>query len=137
MQWPIIVFADVYIHIYIYLCLQFCNYLKYLWIVRCARKMWKNVFENTCRNLIYIYGIHHWWILWSSYRKPALVGFESTTTELRSDALNDRAIRRRSTRTQSQLCTATPISSLVQCKVSFRLFSSSVVTFILMEIFLR
>ena len=41
-----------------------------------------------------------------------------------------------STRTQSQLCTATPISSFVQCKVSFRLLPSSAATFILIEIFL-
>ena len=39
------------------------------------------------------YGIHHWWILWSSYRKLAWVGFEPTTTEFRSDALTDWAIR--------------------------------------------
>ena len=126
----------IYPHLYLSVY-SFCNDLKYLWIERCARKMWKNVFDDTCWNLIYMYGIHHLWILWSNYRKPALVGFESTTTELRSDALNDRAIRRRSTRTQSQLCTATPIPSLVQCKISFRLFSSSVVTFISMEISLR
>ena len=35
------------------------------------------------------YGIHHWRILWSSYRKLAWVGFEHTTTEFRSDALTD------------------------------------------------
>ena len=29
-----------------------------------------------------------------------------------------------STRTQSQLCTATPISSFVQCPISFRLLAS-------------
>ena len=34
------------------------------------------------------------------------------------------------TRTQSQLCTATPISSFVQCQVSFRLLLSSAATFI-------
>ena len=39
--------------------------------------------------VIYIYGIHHWRILWSSYRKLAWVGFEPTTTEFRSDALTD------------------------------------------------
>ena len=41
------------------------------------------------------------------------------------------------TRTQSQLCTTTPISSFVQCQVSFRLLPSSVTTFILIKIFLR
>ena len=30
---------------------------------------------------IYIHVIHHWRILWSSYRKLAWVGFEPTTTE--------------------------------------------------------
>ena len=39
------------------------------------------------------YGIHHWRILWSSYRKLAWLGFEPTTTEFRSDALTDWAIR--------------------------------------------
>ena len=39
------------------------------------------------------YGIHHWWILWSSYRKLAWVEFELTTTKFRSDALTDWAIR--------------------------------------------
>ena len=38
-----------------------------------------------------------------------------------------------STRTQSQLCTATPISSFVQCHISFRLLPSSVATFVLIE----
>ena len=42
---------------------------------------------------IYIYGIHYWRILRSSYIKLAWVGFETTTTELRSDALTDWAIR--------------------------------------------
>ena len=42
-----------------------------------------------------------------------------------------------STRTQGQLCTATSISSFVQCQLSFRLLPSSVATFILIEIFLR
>ena len=39
------------------------------------------------------YGIHHWRILWSSYRKLTWVGFEPTTNEFRSDALTDWAIR--------------------------------------------
>ena len=40
-----------------------------------------------------VFGIHHWRILWSSYRKLAWVGFETTTTEFRSDVLTDWAIR--------------------------------------------
>ena len=39
------------------------------------------------------YGIHHWRIIWSSYRKLAWVGLEPTTTEFRSDALTDWPIR--------------------------------------------
>ena len=39
------------------------------------------------------YGIHHWRILWSNYRKLARVGFEPTTTEFPSDALTDWAIK--------------------------------------------
>ena len=35
------------------------------------------------------YGIHHWQILWSNYRKLAWVGFEPTTAKFRSDALTD------------------------------------------------
>ena len=40
-----------------------------------------------------------------------------------------------STRTQSQLCTATPISSFVQFHISFRLLPSSVATYIVYYIF--
>ena len=35
-----------------------------------------------------------------------------------------------STRTQSQLCTVTPVSLFAQCPISFRLLPSSVATFI-------
>ena len=40
-----------------------------------------------------IHGIHHWRIVWSSYRNLAWVGFEPIATEFRSDALTDWAIR--------------------------------------------
>ena len=39
------------------------------------------------------YGIGHWRVLWSSYRKLLWKGFEPTTTEPRSDALTNWAIR--------------------------------------------
>ena len=39
------------------------------------------------------YSIHHWRILWSSYRKLAWVGFEPTTTKFHSEVLNDWTIR--------------------------------------------
>ena len=38
------------------------------------------------------YGIHSWWILWSSYKTLVWVGFEPTTTEFHSEALTDWAI---------------------------------------------
>ena len=37
----------------------------------------------------------------------------------------------------SQICTATPISLLFQCQISFRLLPSSFATFISIEIFWR
>ena len=43
----------------------------------------------------------------------------------------------RSTRTQIQLATATPISSYVQFQISFRQLPSSVATTVLIEILLR
>ena len=42
-----------------------------------------------------------------------------------------------STRSQSQLCTATPISPFAQCLISFRLLPSSVAAFILISNFLE
>ena len=42
-----------------------------------------------------------------------------------------------STCTQSQLCTATPISSFVQCHISFWLLPSSVAMFVFIEFLLR
>ena len=43
--------------------------------------------------LIDTYGVYHWRIFRSSYRKLAWVGLEPTTTEFRSDTLTDWAIR--------------------------------------------
>ena len=40
---------------------------------------------HECSGMNDTYGIHHWRILWSSYRKLARVRFEPTTTEFRSD----------------------------------------------------
>ena len=60
------------------------NFVQYIYIYISTY----NIYVYT-----YAYGIHHWRILWSSYRKLAWVGFEPTTTEFRSEALTDRAIR--------------------------------------------
>ena len=46
----------------------------------------------SCRYNIYIY-THYWRILLSSQRKLTWVGLESTTTEFRSDATTDGAIK--------------------------------------------
>ena len=70
------------------------------------------------------YGIHHWRILWSSYRMFAWVRFESTTNELmfkRSNWVSYEVVC--STLTQSQSRTATSFSSFVQYHISFWLFS--------------
>ena len=74
-------YLHTYIHIYIYIYIYtytynlICVYILFIWIFH------------------YIYGIHHWRILWSSYRKLAQMVFEPTTTKFRSDAPTDWAIR--------------------------------------------
>ena len=52
-----------------------------------------NIYIYIYIKYLYIYGIHHWQILWSSYRKVAWVGFEPTTTEFRLDTLTNWTIR--------------------------------------------
>ena len=64
-------------------------------IVLSIESIYRTLFSSTTqignwKLSIYIY---HWRILWSSYRKLAWVGFEPMTTEFRSDALTDWAIR--------------------------------------------
>ena len=83
----------------------------------------------------YIYGIYHWIILRSSYRKFAWVGSDHWIPFKRSNQLSYQAMS--STRTQTQLCTVAPMSSCVQCHISFRQFSSSVATFIFIKIFVE
>ena len=60
---------------------------------------------------------------------------DSVQTFRRSNRLGYQAMS--STRIQIQLCTATPISSFVQCQVSFRPLPSSAAMFVLIEFFLR
>ena len=85
---------------------------------------------------VYVYAIHHW----SSFRKLSF-GLSGIWTHnhwipfIRSNRLSYQAMS--STRTQSQFCTASPISSFVQCHSSFRSLPLSLATFILIEIFLR
>ena len=58
-----------------------------------SRFCWCN--QMSVAEWIDTYGIHSWRILWSSYRKFVWVGFEPTTTEFRSHAQTDWAIRPR------------------------------------------
>ena len=67
---------------------------------------------------VYIYGIHHWRMIWSSYRKLAWVGFEPTTTEFRSDALTDWAIR-----PWVQLALRVQLTKVVVCFCDYKYYS--------------
>ena len=83
--------------------------LTFSWRLKCSRHkfvrgnafllkkamMWhrKRSIQSLIYIAIYIYGIHHWRILGSSYIKLAWKGFEPSTTEFRSDALTEWAIR--------------------------------------------
>ena len=120
----------IYIYIYIYMYIVICIYI----LVSVYVYIYTHIY--TCSYVciyiyIYIYGVHHWKILRSSHRKLAWVGFwtHDHWIPLRhSNRLSYQAMS--STRTQSQFYTATPISSFVQCHISFRLLPSSVPTFI-------
>ena len=87
---------------------------------------------------VYIYGIHNWKILWSSYSKLAWVEFEPTTTEFLSDTVTNWAIR-----PWVQLSLRANFIQLLQFHRLFNVtfhfgcFLSSVVTFILIEVFCR
>ena len=96
-------------------CLLFSNTSKTVFSERDYVFEYSHYSFDLCE---YIYGIHHWRILWSSYRKLVWVRFEPTTTEFRSGARTDSYQAMNSTRTQSQLCTATPISTFVQHFIS-------------------
>ena len=76
----------IYIHIYIYTYIYI-----YICIIYIHISMYYIVYA--CIYMCIIYGIHHWRIFRSRYKKLAWVGFEPTTTEFRSDVLTDWAIR--------------------------------------------
>ena len=73
-----------YIYINIYKYINTYIYIMYLYISCIYIYIYIYIFT---------YGIHHWSIFRSSYRKLARVGFEPTTTEFRSVAPTDWAIR--------------------------------------------
>ena len=90
----------IYIYIYIYIYdsqIVYHNPCFNLFILH------NNLFDNQGGQInknddflrfdIYLTCIHHWRILWSSYRRLAWVELEPTTTEFRPDALTDWAIR--------------------------------------------
>ena len=85
----IYIHISIYLHIYIYI---YIIYISYIYIY-----------------YIYIYMIYIY-LVFTTEGFLALVGIETTTTELRSNWLSYEAMS--STRTQSQLSTATPSSSL-------------------------
>ena len=74
-------------YIYTYI-LNIYIYILYIYITI----LYKYIYIYIIYIHIYVH-IHHWQILCNSYRKLAWVGFEPATTELRSDALTDWAIR--------------------------------------------
>ena len=98
---------------------------------------------GVCEKLFsYVYSIHGRWIsyriLWSRYRKVGLNGIWAQVHWIpfrRSNRLSYQALS--STHFHSQLCTATTISSFLQCQISCRPLPPSVATYILSEIFLR
>ena len=71
------------------------------------------------------------WLAWDLNPRP----LNSVQMFRPSNRLSYQAMS--STRTQSQLCIATPISSFVQCHISFRLLPSSVAKFLFIEFLLR
>ena len=127
-----IIYLYIYISRYIIYVLYIIIFMLYIYYV-----INYNIYILT---YIYIYSIHHWRIFRSSYRKLAWVGFEPTTTEFRSDAVTDWAIR-----PWVQLALRANFVQLlqfhlfVQCSlffvhVSFRSLPSSVATFALSEV---
>ena len=106
------------IFIYMYICILYIYIYIYIYIF--VYYIYIYIYIYICILYIYIYIYTH--ILWSSNRKLAWVGFEPTTTEFRSDALTDWAIRPwPQVALLGQLSIATPILSIVQCHISFRL----------------
>ena len=82
------------------------------------------------------YRIHHWHILRSSYRKVAWIGFETRTTEFRSAALTNWSIRPWvKLPLRANFVQLLQFHGLFSVIFHFGCLSSSVTTFILMEVF--
>ena len=65
----------LFVHFYISFIFRFPYNFRYWWL---------SLLILLCLMTLYIYGIHYWQILWSSYRKLAWLGFEPTTFERHS-----------------------------------------------------
>ena len=79
------------------------------------------------------YGIHHWSVVRSSYRKLAWVGFEATNTEFCSDTLTDWVIRPKLA-LRANLVQLLQFNLLFSVQISFRVLPLVVATFIALEI---
>ena len=111
-------FIHIYVYIYIYIYIYTHTHTFILIYILYISHLKGAYIHHIIYTILYIYTIyHHWRILRSSYR----MSFQVMS----------------SSRTQSQLCKATPISLFVQCKILFRLLTSSVATLILIEILYR
>ena len=78
-----------------YLLNQCSHFISAVAFVSCHICFTRNIAQVIALVVEWIntYGIHHWRIFRSSYRKLAWVGSEPTTTEFPSDALTDWAIK--------------------------------------------
>ena len=120
--WVQLALRDYFVQLIQFHCLFSVKFHFGYCLRQSPRVFWLKIFlrwSHECSRMNDAYGIHHWRIIWSSYRKLTWVGFQTTTIEFPSDALT------------SQFCTATPISSFVRCQVSFRLLPLTVAMFIL------
>ena len=74
-------------------CSHFISAIAFVNCHICFKRNLAQVINHVSSGMIDTYSIHHWRTFRSSYRKLAWMGFEPTTTEFRSDALTDSAIR--------------------------------------------
>ena len=111
----------------------------------CMTKKWNNFSWKSCQlmcehlgisfllDLLHINLCIYVRILWSSSRKLEVGGLSGIWTDNHWILFRRPVQAMSSTHTHSQFCAATPISSSVQCQISFRPLPSSFATFILIE----
>ena len=87
--------------------------------------------SHECSRMNDTYGIHHWRILWISYKMLAWVGFEPTTNEFCLDGLTNWAIRPWVELVlRANFVQVFWFHPFFQCEVFFRLLLSSLPTFV-------